>query len=290
MKVIPYDRYARLRDSALRGGAKGPPMALTWALHGRCSNPYELRFQPSRSLTEGYVDLITPCRNCQHCLQRRARFWAAKAGIEYARAPRTWFATYTFGPHARGRLYTPLQGVSDAAERRARLINASGVYLSRYLKRLRKKLAGDGISIRYMLVPELHKDGTPHWHALLHTQASWRSLAKPWVEHGFFHGRIVRPDEAVKQIRYAAKYLAKAKLGRVRASVRYGLERPDGISREETTASETPRLYIPTTIVEAGEEAVSWFNQLVVLLADAGYSLVPEGDLWDIQPLIDVER
>lgn len=283
MKVVPYDTYARLRDKAIAGGAEGSPMALRWALHGRCSNPYELRFQPSRSLTQGYVDLVTPCRNCQHCLRRRARFWAAKAGVEYARAERTWFATYTFGPQVRANLYAPLQGVTDAAERRARLIQASGGYLSRYLKKVRKSLSGQ--SLRYLAVPELHKDGTPHWHALLHTHASWRSLAKPWA-YGFSKINLV--EHGVREIRYVTKYLAKDKLGRVRASLSYGSKRSESIPRDERRAGDPLSLYIQKTLVSMDEETRVWFNHLIDTLGDAGYSLVPTGEHeWVIQSPTD---
>jgi hypothetical protein len=94
------------------------------------------------------------------------------------------------------------------------MVKGAGKYLSRYLKRVRKA----GVSLRYLAVPELHKSGLVHWHLLVHSNCTYRQLAQPW-RYGFSNLRLV---DGAKGIRYATKYLSKAKMGRVRSSLGYG--------------------------------------------------------------------
>lgn len=168
--------------------------------------------------------------------------------------------TYTFAPKWRGLLLASAGGLTGDPLRLA-LVRESGQLWSRYLKRVRKYEA-----VRYMAVPELHRDGMVHWHALLHCKASWRSLAKPW-DYGFSKINLV--EDGVRSIRYVTKYLAKDKLGRVRASLGYGVTPPKGDSSEGL--SETA----PTRSVEIASaiETKDWWMELVDLLGKHGYVL-----------------
>lgn len=252
--------FASLQRKAIEGGALGPSFNLVWPLQNQCEAPYELRFQPSRSLTEGVVTLITPCRNCKPCLKRRARFWAAKAAREWLKSPKTWFGTFTFGPAARSQLRAAISGLQTPEERVPALVKAGGERVTKYLKVLRKQ----GVELRYLLTPELHKDGMVHFHALLHTQATWRQLDK-W-DHGFLKLNIVH--DGVKEIRYVTKYLAKAKLGRVRASLSYGVRPPD-IGSE----GERGDLYAIQQKNGLTGSSVRWVNALLTMLHEHGYTV-----------------
>lgn len=263
MRILSDRQYLALQTKALEAGASGVFNGhIRWQLHGKCSNPYEISYQRSNSIVEGVIDLITPCRNCQHCLKVRARQWAARAGHEYAASNKTWMVTLEFAPYMRAKLYASIAGVTKPQERTGRLVKATGVLCSQYLKRLRKA----GATFRYMMVPELHKDGMIHWHMLYHGEATWRSLDTKW-DHGFFHAKQVKPEDAVKSIRYVAKYLAKAKLGRVRASLSYG-KPPVGIPTEGRVG----------IIASSFEENISvenqnWFKHVLIMLGDAGIVL-----------------
>lgn len=263
MRILPDRQYLALQTKALEAGATGVLNGhIRWVVSGRCSNPYEISYQRSNTIIEGVIDLITPCRNCQHCLKVRARQWAARAGHEYARSEKTWMVTLEFAPYMRRTLYATIAGETNPQERAKRLVRATGVLSSLYLKRLRKA----GATFRYMMVPELHKDGMVHWHMLYHGAATWRSLDTKW-DHGFFHAKLIKPEEAAKSIRYVAKYLAKAKLGRVRSSIGYG-KPPAGIASEGGVG------IIASSFEENyGVEEQSWFKHVLLMLGDAGIIL-----------------
>lgn len=98
-----------------------------------------------------------------------------------------------------------------------RLVSASGFYVSAYAKSLRKT----GFTIRYIFVPELHRNGFPHWHGLVHDlggNLAYDDLDAAWVG-GFHVTKLVRDARA---LRYVTKYLSKYRIGRVRASINYG--------------------------------------------------------------------
>lgn len=265
MRIIRQDQFNALRIKATEGGASGPWYALRWDLAGRCSNPYVLRYQCSRTITEGTLDLVTRCRECQHCLRLRAWQWAARAGHEYADAERTWFVTLTLGPEMRAILRHGIKGLDQPNLIRASFVKRSGEEVGRYFKRLRKRT---GLKIRYMAVPELHKDGMVHWHCLIHgpNSLSWRALSGPWKPNGFSKMNLVHPDSAVRNIRYATKYLAKAKLGRVRASVSYGR---NGLGHRQMICRENPC----ETQDTRSKEIDQWIEQIAILLKEHGYEL-----------------
>lgn len=171
------------------------------------------------------------CRRCKACLKRRAARWAIRAHLELAVAPRTWFATFTFRPEERMRLQyqrelkllqgsvRPAQLTQDEWWRE--LANECATELTKYFKRIRKE---SGAPLRYLLVAEAHKDGFPHFHALIH-EVSWayplrhETLSRQW-SCGYSRFKLV-PTEG-KVAYYVCKYLAKSALCRVRASQAYG--------------------------------------------------------------------
>lgn len=111
-----------------------------------------------------------------------------------------------------------------------RLVTAAGRYITTYTKTLRKR----GFQFRYIFVPELHRDGFPHFHGLIHDQGpdliKWADLAACWVA-GFQVSKAVRDARA---LRYVTKYLSKDRLGRVRASLNYGARDGDQLLPGET--------------------------------------------------------
>jgi len=97
--------------------------------------------------------------------------------------------------------------------------------LTKYFKRLRKK----GAQFRFVLVAEAHKDGYPHFHALLHEKGPMitkSTLQGEWP-YGFTSAKLVKDDRAAL---YVAKYLAKDARTRIRASLQYGQSVHDDFS------------------------------------------------------------
>ena len=99
-----------------------------------------------------------------------------------------------------------------------------------YLKRVRKE---SGARVRYLLVAEAHKSGLPHLHILVHEASPDKPVRHKTLEGqwklGFTRFKLAHD---VKTASYVCKYISKALLARVRASLRYGqgeAERPEGI-------------------------------------------------------------
>ena len=89
--------------------------------------------------------------------------------------------------------------------------------LTKYFKRLRKS----GLKFRYVLVTEAHKDGYPHYHALIHevsAQIPKSRLQADWP-YGFTTFKLVKDTKAAY---YITKYLVKDARTRIRASGKYG--------------------------------------------------------------------
>ena len=285
------DAVIRLAVRALEnGGIQKNPSTIEWNVAGRCEDPHLVeiwarqRRRRKRGSTLGRwsqtgrypiidliseswgnrlnVDMWVSCRKCRACLLAKANAWANRAEAELSTWPRTWFATFTFGPGTRtecinrARLRLSRDGVdydalSDAARRRE-LVREAQPYLTRYLKLLRKgetvvkweqrkhKRTGKplkprkvrvripGARLRYLAVTELHADGTPHIHALIHEMAGQepivkRRLHKHW-KAGFSYFKLVEIDpESIRDTAwYVCKYLTKSSESRVRASLDYG--------------------------------------------------------------------
>jgi hypothetical protein len=94
-------------------------------------------------------------------------------------------------------------------------------HFQRYLKRLRKE-AGP---LRYLFVAESHKDGTPHFHVLVHEpdpseNLKERMLRGHWRNNGLGYAEAKLAD--TYSAWYCTKYLTKDINDRVRASFKYG--------------------------------------------------------------------
>lgn len=239
-------------------------LSVTLDLSGRCQAPVlvERAIRPYRwqgmKLTPvvpgdpyapppAFVDSEVRCRKCDACLAQRAREWTARAMLEVAAAPRTWFGTLTLNPteqfkaltRARLQARDSVAGDYDAmslGEQFVRRVDALGVDLQRYIKRVRKQ---SGAPLRYLLVAERHQSGDPHFHMLVHEcslehPVTKRVLDGQWIM-GFSQWRLAEPGAA----RYVCKYLAKTLAARVRASQGYGSAQRE--QRSQTLASETMR-------------------------------------------------
>jgi len=149
--------------------------------------------------------------------------WMARAAAEQMFAQKTWFLTLTFGPIRRQSVFVAASADNRDKTPSERLIKAAGGYVSNYIKLLRKR----DFEFRYLMVPELHRNGFPHFHGLIHDNRgnlTWQTLSEAWSP-GFSVIKLVRDANA---LRYVTKYLSKEKLGRVRASQNYGTPCPIG--------------------------------------------------------------
>lgn len=191
----------------------------------RCLSPSKVRWVA----LDSYMSVR--CRRCSGCMRMRQYSWMARAAHEQAFAKSTWFTTFTFRPSERVAVHRAASSARELStySPTQRLVSAAGVYVSGYMKALRKR----GFAFRYVCVPELHRDGFPHFHGLIHDQRGdlhWDALTDSWSA-GFSVVKIVRDANA---LRYVTKYLSKERIGRVRASLHYGS--PAGV--------EPPRLYL----------------------------------------------
>lgn len=179
--------------------------------HLKCSSPIRVYW---RALCT-YVDVR--CRACEGCMRMRQWAWTARAAHEQVFAKRTWFITLTYGPVRRRAIFRAASAMDRNLGPEQRLIAASGTYVAGYFKTLRKR----GFAFRYLCVPELHRNGFPHWHGLVHCQdgrLTWGDLTAAW-NPGFSVCKVVGDAKA---LRYVTKYLSKYRLGRVRSSIKYG--------------------------------------------------------------------
>jgi hypothetical protein len=180
-------------------------------------------------LTPTFHTVTAPCRRCKTCLRNRSRRWAAKAHTECVAASRTWFCTLTFSPRIRFKHKLEAQHRAterghrwremSSAERFAYIHHECAKDCTKWIKRIRKN---SGAPLRYLLVVEAHKDGFPHYHALLHEaghEISWRTLTSAWRSG---YSNIKLADDTDRAPWYVCKYIAKSALSRVRASQKYG--------------------------------------------------------------------
>lgn len=170
---------------------------------GNCTTPVHLTYPGAIPDGQGgtwsagakYVDqeISVRCRNCPSCLRSRRYQWALRAQWEIMVHPSTWFFT---GTHRD-------QGHDYVAAKEE---------VQRFLKRLRKRASQRNESIRYLMLPELHKSGAIHWHGLLHHGGSvtYRMVANSWTA-GYSYPSLVRNKEATAH--YVTKYATKDLLG-----------------------------------------------------------------------------
>lgn len=254
-RLLPLARVAALRDKAVRDTSRTPSGQpthewlpngrLLWRLAGDCLNPVGFALigrpfddQGIKLPVERYSDhgilvleIEARCRRCAPCLKLRAMRWRFRARTELAMADRTWFGTLTLRPEAQ---YRALALAVEHARKRfvdfatltedevfIRRHNQISPEITKYLKRIRKE---SGAVLRYVLVAEAHKTGLPHYHLLLHEYgdcpARKEMLERQWTL-GFSSWRLVEKEDK-RAAGYVTKYLSKAALARVRASVGYG--------------------------------------------------------------------
>lgn len=166
---------------------------------GSCTSPVFIRYAE-------FVDQerSVRCRNCPSCLRARRFQWAQRAFAETLQSPNTWFFT---GTHR-----SQTHDYEEAKDE-----------VQRFLKRLRKRewhrakkrapeSAPPPSSLRYLLLPELHKSGAIHWHGLLHHggDITYRMVADSWTA-GYSYPSAVKNKE--KCAYYITKYCTKDLLG-----------------------------------------------------------------------------
>lgn len=239
-----------------------------WDISGSCQKPVtrELHARPLTVIGRSYaygrgsekplgLILHTRCRMCEACMRLRASQWTYRAISETRDAARTWFGTLTLRPEshyqmlarARRRLWsggTDFDKLSEAEQFQERMTEISRE-VTLYLKRVRKE---SGARVRFLLVAETHKSGLPHLHILVHEMnveqsVRYATLASQW-KLGFVNFKLARDT---KTAAYICKYISKSLLARVRASLRYGLDREntalsdrnaDEANREKKTQKE----------------------------------------------------
>lgn len=232
----------RLMRKAIGAGAKiTSASAMEWNVARGCTSPvrvsltHRTQLDPLRSRQKGATDLWTAdldtrCRKCEGCLRARAALWRGRAMAEIAGSTRTWFGTLTLNAHEQFRalaaatLTARRDGVEWAgltvAEKFKRRCVEIGKEVTLFMKRVRKQ---SGAKIRYVLVFEAHKSGDPHLHMLVHegiSEVRHRLLQAQWTL-GFSNWKLVKDRVAAS---YVTKYLSKAAIARVRASLRYGTD------------------------------------------------------------------
>lgn len=178
--------------------------------HLRCSSPAAVRWPALGS----YIRVR--CRRCEGCMRLRQYSWMARAAHEQVFAQRTWFVTLTYGPNRRAAIMRSASQAKSGTPSTKRLVTAAGGYVTGLCKMLRKQ----GFEFRYIFCPELHRDGFPHWHGLIHCndELKWLDITSSWSA-GFSVVKLVKDANA---LRYVTKYLSKERMGRVRASLHYG--------------------------------------------------------------------
>lgn len=176
------------------------------------------------------VEIITPCRECDACVEARKRLWRGRAYRECELWGRTWFGTLTLRPDEHYRFLAECrqregsQGIDFDAlgeAERLRLLDAR-IYKHQQLmlKRIREAA---GSRIRFMAVCELHKSGLPHYHMLVHScdpaaPLRYKHLKAQW-KLGFSQWRLA---DGLAGANYVCKYINKGTAVRVRASQFYG--------------------------------------------------------------------
>ena len=232
MRPVDIWTGKRLAAAAMEGGGlRTSRCTFDWDMAGRCRSPVFREVFARPPGLEIVVSKNSPhpirvrmhlrCRMCDECLRFRAREWRNRAAIEIAQSQRTWLWTLTLRPDENYRALAEGLRDADADARKDEWSLRVGViqrWLTLALKRIRKN---SGARIRYLAVYEAHKSGLPHVHVLLHERNS--AVRKDTIQaewpHGFTSCKLVKD---VNSALYVTKYLSKAMLARVRASLRYG--------------------------------------------------------------------
>ena len=175
------------------------------------------------------------CRECPSCVRQRQMEWFARGLREaegcFAAGNRVWMCTLTVRPAVRQeRLASAIAATEEAgdpwaelseAERFKRHVAEYNPDIDKFVRDLRRVQPA---AFRYIVVPEAHKDGNVHFHALLFEYCSAvvpvlkRNVEACW-SLGFVHARLLKDQQAVG---YVTKYVAKHKGPRIRASKDFG--------------------------------------------------------------------
>lgn len=176
-----------------------------------------------------------PCRKCTKCRFIKRCLWTDRILREMSTAGRNWFVTLTLSPEEQHRVFMEEiarlnsrgwrdSDFNDATSEWRLRCNGVGRELTKYLKRVRKPLAGEtNVELRYVAMFEPHENGLPHLHLIMGERAgslTYRRICDRWEALGFADASLVK--EPVKAGRYVAKYITKHEQTRVRASQRYG--------------------------------------------------------------------
>lgn len=155
---------------------------------------------------DGHVDICDQvrCRNCPSCLRSRRFLWQMRAEAETIVSHRTWFLTGTWA-----------QQTWDIEECKRET--------SLFLMRLRSRCHERGTNYRYLVLPERHKSGAFHIHALIHAEddaLTYKLVADSW-QAGFYSIKGCDFRSAAYVTKYAAKDLFEevdGKRPRIRSS------------------------------------------------------------------------
>lgn len=219
------------------------PTRMEWDCASNCLNPKTFE-RHSRddwkthkwiSPNDGYKPSLTltmhvRCRRCEECLKARSRLWRARAMAEYERSSRVWFSTLTLNAEWRAKIRYEAELIARKASvpeltnepKNVRFRYECRVlwdHVTRYIKRVRHHIDAP---MRYILVAEMHKDGTPHLHMLVFEQ-QMGTIRKHHLKDQWFYGftKIKLADDA-RAVWYVTKYLTKSADMRVRASLYFG--------------------------------------------------------------------
>jgi len=222
-------RFLRLLNRAADSGAVFHNFNFLWKISGDCEVPYdkfiEGRLDPKLDRSETLSSLLVTadslrglplsitirlrCRKCDNCLRAKQNMWTHRALLECERSKRNWFVTLTLGRTMRQN--TPTEALLEFQK-----------HVTKFFKRIRKQ---SGLPLRYLAVYELHADGMPHAHIIIHDVTGllqYRHIAKQW-RIGFEKTKLI--DKTIFQtVRYVCKYLVKSPVSRIRTSLHYGLD------------------------------------------------------------------
>jgi len=158
-----------------------------------CESPYTFEIWSRESAVHGKkvlpigIEIVTRCRKCQNCRERRSMFWAGRAIEEINKAQRTYMGSFTMSPaehelldmRVAKRLLaggTNFYSLSPS-EKFVEQTKEFGFELTKWFKRIRK---GRSSNFRYLLVAERHDSdetsiemkGRPHFHILIHESSA----------------------------------------------------------------------------------------------------------------------
>jgi len=214
-----------------------PRRWIEWDISGRCQASVAVDLFARHSARHGKqvspleITLHTKCRKCDWCWLQRRRAWTRRAANEQRGAFRTWFVTLTARPEARlvwhykaaaalAKRGVDFEGEPANSKFAALCKYGAGPALTRWIKRIRKN---SGAPMRYFLVGEMHKDGEPHFHVLIHEQSLEQPIRKAVIKTAWWCGysKVVLAHNTRAAV-YCAKYLTKEMPVRIRASLHYG--------------------------------------------------------------------